>query len=113
MTGVEKLCRIQSILTKSDLFRTYKDEEEIVELRKDIKVSDFFKWLSSSGDDMCKEEKLLKLMGADDGNCTARWNTKLEAAIENGYVKRQTVKSYGRYTKWISLTSKGRKLIGI
>ena len=113
MTGMEKLDRIQELLNKGDLFRTYKDCEEIADLRKGLKVSDFFIWLASKGDESCMEKKLFRMMGTDAGNCTASWNTMLEEAINGGYVKRQTVRDHGKYSTWISLTRKGRKTIGI
>ena len=112
MTGIEKLDRIAELLNKGDLFRTWRDNDEIVELRQAIKVSDFFTWLMArESREYCTETVFNKYMGTDAGNYTATWNTKLNAAIEAGYVKRWTTRNHGRNITWVSLAAKGKKLI--
>lgn len=109
MTGVEKLERIESILKKAGKFPglNWMEADEIKELRKDIKVSD---WFIFSGEDETSIEKFYKYMGVNV--CyDSRMNPKLEAAIEAGYVRRYQTRDYGRYFTWIKLTAKGKKLI--
>lgn len=114
MTGVEKLDRIAELMNKGDLFRTWRDNDEIVELRQTIKVSDFFVWLMArESREYCSETTFNKYMGTDAGNCTAAWNTKLNAAIDAGFVKRQTTRNHGHYITWVMLTTKGKKALNI
>lgn len=112
MTGIEKLDRVAELLNKGDLSRTWRDNEEIIELRHTIKVSDFFVWLMArESRDYCSEATFNKYMGTDAGNSTAVWNTKLYTAIDAGFVKRQTTRNHGRYIKWVMLTAKGKKAL--
>jgi len=108
MTVNEKFSRLETLLKLR--WPTYWEADEIKELRQGLKVSDFFKWLHEVKDETrCSPDYLRSIMGTD----TQGWkgNTKLEAAIESGYVKRYSVRKYSRDIYYIELTRKGEALI--
>ena len=108
MTGVEKLERIELIFKSAGQFGIgWKEADEIIELRKGIKVSDWFKWI---GEDDSGLEKFYKYMGFDN-TPGGRWNQNLQDAISGGYVKMYDYRQYGKFFYRIKLTAKGKKLL--
>lgn len=110
MTGVEKLGQIDEIMKSAGQFGLgWKEAEMIQELRKDIKVSDWFIW---SGEADTSLEKFYKMMGFDN-HPLGRINQKLNQAIDQGFVKMYDYKQHGRYFWRIKLTAKGKKLLHV
>lgn len=110
MTGTEKLKRITEIQdhAKKSMGLKYWEADEIMELRKDLKVSDLFLFLN---DDECSVDKFYRYFPDESQSREGRKNSKLDAAVAAGYVKYCDYTSHGRIHFMIRLTAKGRKLI--
>ena len=111
MTALEKLDRIKALTDKSKTVfgMTWQEAEEVVALRADIKVSDWFIW---TGENEGSLESFYKIMGCET-NHIGRWNQKLQDAINAGYVTTYDFKQHGRYHWMVKLTRAGKKLLNM
>ena len=111
MTPIERLSRMDELLNNSLVFG-YREAAEFAELRKGIKITDFFRWMEHKKEQYrCSPDYLYKYLGATILDRDCRLNPALEAAIKGGYVTRYQQKKFGRYFTYVELTKKGRKLI--
>lgn len=108
MTGIEKIERILEIKKSArGIGLTYKDADEITELRNGLKVSDWFRYLE---DDDTGIEPFYDVFGFTT-TYSAKTNKQLEKAIADGYVRMYQTKRYGMWITRIALTTKGKELM--
>lgn len=108
MKGFEKVARIEE-LTKVPMI-TFKEANEIAELRQGLKVSDFFYWLRNVKQEFrCSPDCFYKLMGSDTKGFKS--SARLQAAIEAGFVKSYSVRKYSMDIRYIELTRKGEQVM--
>lgn len=110
MTITEKMNRVEEL--RNDSFITYKTAEELQGLLKEIKISDFFRWLHDvKNQSRCEVDYFYKMMGFTVKGGVLRLNEKLEAAKQGGYVEICYERKYSRNYKYLRLTKKGTMLV--
>lgn len=109
MTATEKLDRIKVLTDKAKTVfgMTWQEADEIEELRKGLKVSDWFLWIGETEGSL---ECFYKIMGFET-RPLGRWHQGLQDAINSGYVTTYDYKQHGRYHWMVKLTRTGKRLL--